>query len=138
MIIDAENTILGRLATMAAKKALLGEKVSIINAEKAIVSGDKHKVFAHYQQRYARGTPSTGPFFPRMPDRFVRRTVRGMLPLTTQRGREAYKRVLCYSGVPEQFKDQEITVIDAKKTKLPNTKYTTVRDITRNMGGSSQ
>ena len=136
MIIDATNTIVGRLATVAAKQALLGEDVVIINCEKAIVSGEKQQVFAHYKQKYARGTPSTGPFILRNPDRIVRRTVRGMLPFKLPRGAAAYKKVMTYVGVPKEFEGKETTSIDAKKTKLPNTKYVTVGDISRNLGGS--
>jgi large subunit ribosomal protein L13 len=136
MIIDATNTILGRLATYAAKQALLGEEVNIINSEKAIVTGEKQTVFARYKQRYARGTPSTGPFILRMPDRLVRRTVRGMLPYKIPRGAAAYKKVMCYVGVPAEFEDKETITIDAaSKNKLPNTKYVTVGQIATNLGG---
>ena len=79
MIIDATNLILGRMAAFAAKKALLGEKVDIINCEKAVVSGSKRDVLARYKQKRER-TTIKGPFFPKVADRFVRRTVRGMLP----------------------------------------------------------
>ncbi len=136
MIIDATNTILGRLATVAAKQALLGEDVVIINAEKAIVSGKKDEVLARFRQKYARGTPSTGPFVHRGADRLVRRTIRGMLPYKIPRGEAAYKRVMCYAGVPEQFKDQEAQVLEkASADKLPNTKYVTVEQISKNLGG---
>ena len=37
MIIDAKNLVLGRMATVVAKEALLGEKIDIINCEKAVV-----------------------------------------------------------------------------------------------------
>ncbi|MBN1275567.1 50S ribosomal protein L13 [Candidatus Woesearchaeota archaeon] len=138
MIIDATDTILGRLATHAAKQALLGEDVIIINAEKAIVSGRKQDIFKHYRQRYARGVPSKGPFIHRMPDRLVRRTVRGMLPYKTRRGLEAYRRVMCYAGVPEQYKDKDaVRIGKAEKEKLPSTQYATVKEIARNLGGHS-
>ena len=39
MIINAENLILGRMTTYAAKKALQGEEVDIVNCEKAIITG---------------------------------------------------------------------------------------------------
>lgn len=136
MIIDANNTILGRLATVAAKHALLGEEVSIINAEKAIVSGEKQEVLARWRAKYARGTPTTGPFILRMPDRLVRRVIRGMLPYKTPRGREAYAKVKCYAGVPKQFEGKETTTVDANKSKLPNTKFVTVLDISKNLGGA--
>ena len=121
---------------MAAKHALLGEDVVIINCEKAIVSGEKQQVLARYRQRYARGTHSTGPFILRNPDRIVRRTVRGMLPYKLPRGAAAYKKVMTYVGVPAEYEGKETTSVDAKKSKLPNTKYVTVGDISKNLGGS--
>ena len=51
MIIDASDMILGRLATYVAKKALLGEKVDIVNCEKAVITGNKKSVFEKYKKR---------------------------------------------------------------------------------------
>ena len=136
MIIDATDTILGRLATSAAKHALLGEDVIVINAEKAVVSGEKQRVLADWREKYARGVPSKGPFIHRHPDRLVRRVIRGMLPYKNPRGAAAYKRVRCYSGVPEAYADKEAVKIGATKMKLPNTKYVTVLDISKNLGGA--
>ena len=52
MIIDASNLIAGRIATVVAKKALLGETIDIVNSEKAIVTGSKTQVFARFKQKY--------------------------------------------------------------------------------------
>ena len=41
IVIDANELILGRLATQVAKKLLLGVEVQIINCEKAVISGTK-------------------------------------------------------------------------------------------------
>ena len=41
MIIDGTNLILGRIATFAAKKALEGEQVVIVNCESIVVTGGK-------------------------------------------------------------------------------------------------
>ena len=101
MIIDATNLKLGRLATVVAKAALQGEEVIIVNCEKAVITGNKEYIVSKYQARRERGGPHWGPFFPRMPDRFVRRTIRGMLPYKTPRGRDALKRVMCYIGNPK-------------------------------------
>jgi len=135
MIIDATDTIIGRLAAFAAKKALLGEKVDVINCEKAVVSGRKKWLLGEVKRRKDQGT-FKGPFFYRMPDRFVRRTIRGMLSHKNPRGREAYKRIRCYAGVPEQFKDQKaIKIESASYKKLPNLKYLTVRELCKHLGG---
>lgn len=137
MIIDATNTILGRLATTAAKHALLGEEVIIINAEKAVVTGAKTQVIDRWKQKYARGVHSKGPFVHRSADRLVRRTVRGMLPYKTSRGADAYKRVMCYVGVPVAYEGKESQAVKgAGVEKLPSAKYVTIQQISRNIGGN--
>ena len=135
MIINAENLILGRFATVAAKKALLGEKVVIVNCEKAIVTGDKYKLFQSYKQRRDRGT-FKGPFLPRLPDRFVKRTIRGMLPYKQPKGKSAFDNITCHIGLPKEFEGKDTENIDnAKGSKLSTQKYTTVKEVCKNLGG---
>ena len=105
IVIDAKNLILGRFSTYVAKQALIGEEVRVINCEKAIVSGKKASSIRETQETANRGTPAKGPFIPKMADRYVRRVIRGMLPYKVHKGAVAYKRVLCYVGEPEEFKD---------------------------------
>lgn len=136
MIIDATNLILGRLATFAAKKALLGEKVDVINCEKAIVTGDPATTLAKFKQKADRGAPLKGPYFPKTSDRIVRRVIRGMLPIRKSRGRDAFDRVMCYVGVPVQLRDKKSeTIKNADVSKVPSLKYTTMRDISKHLGG---
>jgi large subunit ribosomal protein L13 len=137
MIIDANDMIVGRMASFAAKKALLGEKVDIINCEKAVITGNRDDVLHKYWYR-ARdmGGPRKGPFIIRLPDRFVRRIVKGMLPMNKPRGREAHKRVKGYIGVPEEFKDKPtVKVPGADVSKLNMLKRVNVGDICKHMGG---
>jgi large subunit ribosomal protein L13 len=130
IVIDATNLIVGRIATFAAKQALLGENVDIVNCENAIMSGDKKIVFAKYKHRDNIGGPHWGPFFPKQADRFIRRAVRGMLPYKKARGEEAFKKVMCWLGVPEQFSSQKpVTIKEADASKLPNTKYIKVSEL---------
>jgi len=132
IVINAENLILGRLATFVAKQALLGQEVRVINAEKAIVSGRRKSILAERKNAHDRGIPTKGPFIPRMADRYVRRTIRGMLPHRQSKGADAYKRILCYVGVPEEFKDAEVTNLDyAKVEKLPTLNYIPVSEIVK-------
>ena len=136
MIIDATNQLLGRLASNAAKQALLGKDVVILNCEKAVISGDEKTLKARYLQLYKRGTHSTGPFFPRMPDRIVRRTIRGMIPWKQERGRTAFDRVKCYLGIPAEYQNQKLTVLEnTDASKLPNMNYVTIARISKLIGG---
>ncbi len=108
LIIDGNNAILGRLASFVAKKALSGEKINIVNSEKILVSGSEKNVLKRYLKKRARGgSIQKGPFFPRQPERILRRTIRNMLPYKKNRGKEAYKRIRCYLSVPKKFEGKK-------------------------------
>lgn len=137
MIIDANNLIIGRLGTVVAKKALLGEKIDIINAEEAVITGSRKNVLAKYIQRKRRGDPMSGPFHHLQEDRFLKRTIRGMLPHKQEKGKTAYKRIRCYIGVPESLKEQKAESIkEAHIAKVPNTRYVKVKEVCKLMGKS--
>ena len=129
MIIDAKNQILGRVATFAAKKALLGEQVSIINCEQAVLTGNKSDIIERYRQRIARGQPGQGPYLSRRPDFLVKRMIRGMLPYKKARGKAAFSRIRCYVGMPEEIKGDAITVKGAEVAKLPNFNYMSIKQL---------
>ena len=82
MVYDATDKILGRLASQVAKEMISARKsgrqqrVIIINAEDAIVSGPRTKVLSDYRAKYNLNHARKGPFFPRMPDKIIKRTVR--------------------------------------------------------------
>lgn len=135
MIIDAENLILGRLASKVAKKALLGEKIDIINCEKAVVLGNKRVIQDKYKRIDTIGTPRWGPFQPKRADMFVKKTIRGMLPYKQEKGRKAFERIKCYQGIPDKFKNEKTESFDdinaSKKQKI---KFLTVKQITQHLG----
>ncbi|MEK6901473.1 MAG: 50S ribosomal protein L13 [Nanoarchaeota archaeon] len=139
IVYDGNGMILGRLATLAAKDALLGEEVRVVNCEYVIISGKKTNTFQYQKERYGRrGYPLKAPTLSRMPDRFVRRTIRGMLPWRQARGREVYRHVMCYVGVPAEFaREQLIKPKSALGSKLPTLNYVTVRDVCRSLGGKT-
>ncbi|MBT4651829.1 50S ribosomal protein L13 [Candidatus Woesearchaeota archaeon] len=136
-VYDGEGMILGRLCAAAAKDALLGEDVKIVNCSKIIISGDKKKVFANEKAKRARkGYPLKSAKFSRLPDRFVRRTVRGMLPHKRERGRTAHERIMCYIDFPEGLKEEKMVIAKgAKANKLPTLKFTTVGELCTWLGG---
>ncbi len=139
MIIDATNMILGRVATVAAKKALEGEKVEIINAEKAIITGKRSEIVANYTNRRKRGNPFHGPIIRRTPHMFVKRAIRGMLPYKKERGKTAFKKITCHKGVPETLKDKKsITLNNSGIEKLQTAKYMTVEQLTKELGAKER
>ena len=136
-IYNGEGMILGRLAALVAKDALHGEEIAVVNCEKVIISGKRENTFAREKERRDRkGYPLTSAKFTRLPDRCVRRSIRGMLPYKIARGREAFDRIMCYIGVPAQMKD--LPLISIKKEsmqKLSVLRYTTVGQMCKHLGG---
>lgn len=136
MIIDATNLILGRLASFAAKHALLGENVEIINCENAVITGNRSTTLNANLHKLERGSRTRGPFTNKMPDRFVKRAIRGMLPYKKEHGKKAFKRIKCYIGVPDHLKDkkpEQLKQMDI--SKLTVMKYTTIKEICKILGG---
>ena len=133
-IIDAEGLILGRLASKVAKSLLNGNKVIIVNAEKAIISGKKKSKVAEAKEFLEVGSPKRGPFHYRRPDRILRKTVRGMLPYRQPKGKSAYKRLRVFLGVPKEYEEKQmITVkeVNASKIKGP---YFTLGELAKEIG----
>ena len=135
-VIDAENCILGRLATEVVKKAKSGEEIIIINAEQAIISGKKKDIFKKYLERRQRGTPHHGPFFPSKPDQIVRRAIRGMVAYKTKEGKEAFKRINVFIGEPEKYKNSETKKIGKQADKL-KCDFVFVHELSKFLGGKN-
>ncbi|WP_457591374.1 50S ribosomal protein L13 [Geoglobus sp.] len=135
-VIDASGHILGRLSSYIAKRLLEGEKIVVVNAEKAIITGSPENVFERYKEKYDRGSKEKGPYFPRHPEKIFKRTVRGMLPWKSRRGREAYRRLRVFMGVPEQLRNREFERVDAALyEKVSKTeKYVYLADVSRYLG----
>ena len=105
-IIDGTNAVLGRLASYAAKQALLGEEIVILNCEKVIITGSRRDIMEKFESRRKKiGSGQKGPKYSRLAHLIVKRAVRGMLSHRSGRGKEAFRRIKCYQGVPEEFKD---------------------------------
>ncbi|MFX1576360.1 MAG: 50S ribosomal protein L13 [Promethearchaeota archaeon] len=107
LLVDANNAVAGRLAAVVAKQLLQGEHVVVINAEKAVLSGNRASIILQYKERLGirtRTAPWKGPMHPRQPDRMLRRIIRGMVPWKKDRGRKAMKRLRVYTGTPEGLK----------------------------------
>ncbi|MBI4448682.1 50S ribosomal protein L13 [Candidatus Woesearchaeota archaeon] len=141
LIIDATNQIMGRLCTHAAKAALLGTTVNIINCERAVITGSRTYRQTEMRTKKELGQPQQGPFASKMPDRFVRRCVRGMLPHHQPKGRAAFERVMCYIGTPLELQGKETTRYDdADVAHATRAKHLTIAQVCEFWGykGASQ
>jgi large subunit ribosomal protein L13 len=135
MIINAENQIVGRFASYAAKHALLGESIEIVNCEKAVMTGSRSFLLAKYKRKVDMGIPLKGPYFQRRPDMIVRRVIRGMIPYKQEKGMKAFKNIKCYIGVPANINiANTVKVPGADISKVPSLKYITVGEISKYIG----
>lgn len=133
-VINAEECVAGRLASYVAKRLLKGEEIAIVNAEKAIVTGNKKAMEEFFREKIERGDPYHGPFYPRKPERILRRIVRGMLPYHKPRGRNAYELLKVYSSFPDEFKNMEPEVIGRAKSRS-KCKFICLEDVSKKFGG---
>lgn len=137
VFIDAEGAILGRLASKAAKLALEGKEVIIFNAEKAVISGKKQAILNEVKRKLETRTLAStekSPKHPRRPDIYVRRVIRGMLPWKKPKGKNAYKKVKVYIGIPKDFTGKLIKIPEADSSKL-KCKKMTVEELSKEIGG---
>lgn len=136
-IYDAENQILGRLCSVVAKELLKGESILIVNSEKSILSGDPTKKIAGYLEKVHRGDPIHGPFFPKQSDEILRRTVRGMLPWDKSRGRDAYRKLKVFVGIPEELAGKTFEKVKNADADKLRTKYITLQEVSKSVGGKA-
>ncbi len=133
-VIDAEGLILGRMASVVAKRLLEGERIDIVNAEGAVVSGKRLQVIKERKEFLEVGGPTKGPFHYRKPNAIIRRTIRGMLPHRKPRGRDAYRRLKVYIGVPRKLGGVEAESIEVAHVDRLRGRYITVGEIAKNIG----
>ncbi len=135
IVIDGTDAPMGRLASYVAKQLLNGETVVVVNAEKIVVSGDPDAVYEKYRSRLElkthRNPIINKPKYPRTVTGIFRRAVRGMLPRWRKRGRDAFRRLRVWRGVPEEVKDIDPVRLDFR---LPRT-YVRLGDLAKRLGG---
>ncbi|AXR82065.1 50S ribosomal protein L13 [Natrarchaeobaculum sulfurireducens] len=135
VVVDARDCILGRVASEVAQRALDGERVAIVNAEDAVITGDKEDVFDTYRTRIQLGS-DRGPYYPKRPDTIFKRAVRGMLPYKKTRGREAFENVRVYVGNPYED-DREAEVVEGTSLdRLSNIRFVHLGEVSEQLGAN--
>ncbi|MEM2006517.1 MAG: 50S ribosomal protein L13 [Sulfolobales archaeon] len=140
ILIDAEGLILGRLASVVAKFLKYGYRVYVVNAEKAVVSGDPHTIKESYAKWFEiktlRNPSKWSPHRPRNPVSIVKYAVRGMLPKDPFKKITLLKKLRVYVGYPEEVKKMELVAIEipeARASKLKH-EYITVGEVAKYLG----
>jgi len=137
VVVDATNHIAGRLCSYVAKMLLKGNDVVILNAEKAMLSGDRYSTIRQWHKYLEIGSitnPIHGPFHARRPDRIITRMVRGMVPKRKPKGVSAMKRLRVYIGVPKNYDGVKGMEFEDAKIRKPVAYYTSIHDLAKLIG----
>ncbi len=130
-IFDATNCIAGRLATKIFKLLISGESVVVINAKKAVISGNPVSTARLYKEKFDRGDKYHGPFYPKAPDRIFFRIVRGM---TSKKKLEIMKRLQVFPG-EKSFDKAQFSEVDASmKAEKLESDFITLEDLSKTLG----
>jgi large subunit ribosomal protein L13 len=121
VLIDAENVVLGRLATEIARRLRgkhkpeytphvdTGDYIIVINAEKVRVTGKKRTDKMYYRHSGYPGGLKSANFAEinrKHPERIIQHAVKGMLPKGPL-GRDMYRKLKVYAGVEHKHQAQQ-------------------------------
>ena len=133
-VVDASGLVVGRAASLIAKRLLNGETIVVVNAEKSVVTGNRSMVIREFTAARAQGSVRSGPHYPRFPDRIFRRTVRGMLPHLKTRGKVAFSRLHVFIGVPSALSGRPTVSLEGAKARPALRPPTPLREISTLLG----
>lgn len=145
-VVDAEGYRLGRLASYVAKLLLKGHRVTVFNAEKAVITGNKSAILEHYNMLRARKQFTSHKkitvWYPTRPDAILRLAIIRMLPRKKASGREAIKRLKVVKGVANvsgeviEFEDAKLLKPVSRSAKV--IRYLTLEELSRLLRGGRE
>mmetsp|Transcript_25285 Transcript_25285/g.83579 ORF Transcript_25285/g.83579 Transcript_25285/m.83579 type:complete len:189 (-) Transcript_25285:6900-7466(-) len=101
-----KNHLLGRMASICAKKILQGDKIIIIRSELTSITGKLGRNVNKYKSIFKKKTntnPRRGPFHFKSPSKILYQTIKRMIPHKTMRGSKALKNLKIFEGLPRIF-----------------------------------
>ncbi len=138
IIIDAEGVVVGRLASYVAKRLRgkhrpdftphidTGDHVVIINAEKAVFTGNKRKDKTYYRHTgHPGGIKSTTPeklLDGRFPERVLMQAVKRMMPKESSLARKQFSKLRVYAGSEHPHEAQSPETVDYAAMNRKNKK----------------
>ena len=141
IVVDATNCVAGRMCSHVSKLLLQGNRVVIVNAERAMLSGNRYRTIDSYKDHLTINSvtnPIHGPFHPRRPDTILSKMVRGMVPKRKSGGISAFKRLRVYMGVPKEMRDYKMKTFDDSKITKPESYYISVAEVAKQIGWKGQ
>jgi large subunit ribosomal protein L13 len=105
-----------------------------------MISGKKASIIGEYEDFLKISSiihPRHGPFHPRRPDTIIKRMIRGMLPKEKPSKKTDLARLRTYIGVPQEVKGLEKIQFEKSKISRVSSKYTTMAELSRYIGGTN-
>ena len=138
IVVDATNHIAGRLSSNVAKLLIKGNRVSVVNCDKIMMSGTKSNQIKEYREFLEINSiihPKHGPVHYRRPDTIISKMIRGMLPFEGKpSGIAAFKRLRAYIGSPKELKSLEKIQFEKALIRKESSNYTTMAALCRVIG----
>ncbi|GLV38781.1 Ribosomal protein L13A [Carabus blaptoides fortunei] len=144
ILIDGRGHLLGRLAAILAKTLLQGNRVIVVRCEQLNISGNffRNKLkFMSFLRKRCNVNPARGPFHFRAPSKILWKTVRGMVPHKTERGKQALRRLKTYEGCPPPYDRRKRVVVPGAMRIMclkPGRKYCHVGRLSHEVGWKYQ
>lgn len=144
MVIDGRAHLMGRLAAVVAKTLLHGQKVVVVRCENINISGSFYRnklKYAEFLRKHCAINRARGPFHFRAPSKIFWRTVRGMIPHKTHRGKDALERLKVFEGIPAPYDKVKRVVVPSAMRELklkPRRAYCEVSRISHEVGWKYQ
>ena len=138
VVVDATNHIAGRLASNVAKLLLQGQRVTVVNCEKIMMSGKRETQIREYREFLEINSIINykhGPVHYRRPDTLMAKMIRQMLPFDRKpSGKLAFARLRTYIGAPNDTKPIEKIQFEKALIKKAASNYTPLAELCRVIG----
>ena len=103
IVIDGRGHLVGRLASKVAHEILRGQRVVVVRCEQLVLSGSlfrNHLNWKEFMNKANNTNPRRNFKHFRSPSRMFWRSLRGMLPHQTPKGKAALQRLKVFEGIP--------------------------------------
>ncbi len=138
IVVDATDHIAGRLSSNVAKLLIKGNRVSVVNCEKIMMSGTRSNQIQEYREFLEINSIINykhGPKHYRRPDTVMAKMIRQMLPFDRKpSGKASFHRLRTYIGSPKEIKSIEKIQFEKAKIRKTASNYTQLGELCRVIG----
>jgi large subunit ribosomal protein L13 len=138
IVVDATDHISGRLSSNVGILLIKGNRVSVVNCEKIMMSGTRSNQIQEYREFLEINSIINykhGPKHYRRPDTVMAKMIRQMLPFDRKpSGKASFQRLRTYIGSPKEIKSIEKIQFEKAKIRKTASNYTQLGELCRVIG----